>query len=160
MIVSEKGWLFISELVIEGYFDKICDVISDLVLDVFLVVDLCLCVVVEMLVIIGQVYVVGEVIILVKEVFVDIINMVCVWIFEIGYDLLDKGFDGVICGVNIGIGVQLFDIVQGVDIVYEVWVEGVVDLLDFQGVGDQGLMFGYVINVILELMLLFIVLVY
>ena len=73
-------------------------------------------------------------------------------ILEIGYDSSDKGFDGESCGVNIGIGAQSPDIAQGVDTAHEARVEGAGDPLDAQGAGDQGLMFGYAIKDTPELM--------
>ncbi|OBH32564.1 methionine adenosyltransferase [Mycobacterium sp. E342] len=143
--MSEKGRLFTSESVTEGHPDKICDAISDSVLDALLAQDPRSRVAVETLVTTGQVHVVGEVTTTAKEAFADITNTVRERILEIGYDSSDKGFDGASCGVNIGIGAQSPDIAQGVDTAYEARVEGERDPLDSQGAGDQGLMFGYAI---------------
>jgi S-adenosylmethionine synthetase len=145
-IVSEKGRLFTSESVTEGHPDKICDAISDSVLDALLAQDPRSRVAVETLVTTGQVHVVGEVTTTAKEAFADITNTVRERILDIGYDSSDKGFDGASCGVNIGIGAQSPDIAQGVDTAHETRVEGAADPLDLQGAGDQGLMFGYAIN--------------
>ena len=150
--MSEKGRLFTSESVTEGHPDKICDAISDSVLDALLAEDPRSRVAVETLVTTGQVHVVGEVTTTAKEAFADIANTVRKRILDIGYDSSDKGFDGASCGVNIGIGAQSPDIAQGVDTAHEARVEGAADPLDAQGAGDQGLMFGYAINDTPELM--------
>lgn len=150
--MSDKGRLFTSESVTEGHPDKICDAISDSVLDALLAQDPNSRVAVETLVTTGQVHVVGEVTTNAKEAFADITNTVRERILEIGYDSSDKGFDGTTCGVNIGIGAQSPDIAQGVDTAHEARVEGAADPLDAQGAGDQGLMFGYAIRDTPELM--------
>ncbi len=150
--MSEKGRLFTSESVTEGHPDKICDAVSDSVLDALLAADPRSRVAVETLVTTGQVHVVGEVTTTAKEAFADITNIVRERILDIGYDSSDKGFDGASCGVNIGIGAQSPDIAQGVDTAHEARVEGAADPLDAQGAGDQGLMFGYAINDTPELM--------
>src|SRR6476469_4268931 len=150
--VSETGRLFTSESVTEGHPDKICDAISDSVLDALLADDPRSRVAVETLVTTGQVHVVGEVTTTAKSAFADITNTVRARILDIGYDHSDKGFDGLTCGVNIGIGAQSPDIAQGVDTAHEMRVEGAADPLDAQGAGDQGLMFGYAIDDTPELM--------
>src|ERR1700759_1937480 len=150
--VSEQGRLFTSESVTEGHPDKICDAISDSVLDAVLAEDPRSRVAVETAVTTGQVHVIGEVTTTAKEAFADITKTVRERILEIGYDSSDKGFDGPTCGVNIGIGAQSPDIAQGVDTAHETRVEGAGDPLDLQGAGDQGLMFGYAIKDTPELM--------
>ena len=147
-----SGRLFTSESVTEGHPDKICDAISDSVLDSLLRDDPKSRVAVETLVTTGQVHVVGEVTTSAKEAFADITDTVRARILEIGYDSSEKGFDGASCGVNIGIGRQSPDIAQGVDEAYEVRVDKEKDPLDLQGAGDQGLMFGYAIRDTPELM--------
>lgn len=147
-----EGRLFTSESVTEGHPDKICDAISDSVLDALLAQDPKSRVAVETLVTTGQVHVVGEVTTTAKEAFADIPLIVRDRIRQIGYDSSDKGFDYETCGVNIGIGAQSPDIAQGVDTAHEARVEGAGDPLDAQGAGDQGLMFGYAINDTPELM--------
>ena len=147
-----SGRLFTSESVTEGHPDKICDAISDSVLDSLLAGDPKSRVAVETLVTTGQVHVVGEVTTSAKEAFADITRTVRDRIREIGYDSSEKGFDWETCGVNIGIGAQSPDIAIGVDEAYEARVEGERDPLDAQGAGDQGLMFGYAIRDTPELM--------
>ncbi|MGU3498989.1 methionine adenosyltransferase [Mycobacterium sp. C31M] len=146
------GRLFTSESVTEGHPDKICDAISDSILDSLLAVDPKSRVAVETAVTTGQVHVIGEVTTSAKEAFADINDTVRKRILEIGYDSSDKGFDGETAGVNIGIGRQSPDIAQGVDTAHETRVEGGADPLDLQGAGDQGLMFGYAIKDTPELM--------
>jgi len=146
------GRLFTSESVTEGHPDKICDAISDSILDALLAVDPKSRVAVETAVTTGQVHVIGEVTTSAKEAFADINNIVRERILEIGYDSSEKGFDGATAGVNIGIGRQSPDIAQGVDTAHETRVEGAGDPLDLQGAGDQGLMFGYAIKDTPELM--------
>ncbi|MEI7915076.1 MAG: methionine adenosyltransferase [Mycobacteriaceae bacterium] len=150
--MSDNGRLFTSESVTEGHPDKICDAISDSVLDSLLEGDPKSRVAVETLVTTGQVHVVGEVTTSAKEAFADITDTVRRRILEIGYDSSEKGFDGASCGVNIGIGRQSPDIAKGVDEAHEIRVEGAADPLDLQGAGDQGLMFGYAIGDTPELM--------
>ena len=147
-----KGRLFTSESVTEGHPDKICDAISDSILDSLLAADPKSRVAVETAVTTGQVHVIGEVTTTAKEAFADIATTVRERILEIGYDSSDKGFDGETAGVNIGIGRQSPDIAQGVDTAHETRVEGAGDPLDLQGAGDQGLMFGYAIKDTPELM--------
>ena len=79
-------------------------------------------------------------------------NIVRDTVLEIGYDSSEKGFDGNSCGVSISIGQQSQDIAQGVNDAFESRVSSSVDPLDFQGAGDQGLMFGYACNDTPELM--------
>jgi S-adenosylmethionine synthetase len=132
--------LFTSESVTEGHPDKMCDAISDTILDAMLAQDPRSRVAVETMVTTGQVHVAGEV---TTSGYVDIASLVRERILEIGYDSSAKGFDGNSCGVNVAIGGQSADIAQGVDTAYEARVEAAEDLLARQGAGDQGLMFGY-----------------
>ena len=119
-----SGRLFTSESVTEGHPDKICDAISDSILDALLAGDPKSRVAVETAVTTGQVHVIGEVTTSAKEAFADIPLIVRDRIKEIGYDHSDKGFDYATCGVNIGIGAQSPDIAVGVDTAYEARVEG------------------------------------
>ncbi len=135
--------LFTSESVTEGHPDKMCDAISDTILDALLAKDRRSRVAVETLVTTGQVHVAGEV---TTDAYVDIPTLVRDVILNIGYDSSAKGFDGASCGVNVAIGAQSADIAQGVDAAYESRVELSEDDIARQGAGDQGLMFGYANN--------------
>jgi len=141
--------LFTSESVTEGHPDKICDAISDSLLDALLADDPRSRVAVETLVTTGQVHVAGEV---TTEAYADIPTLVRDKILEIGYDSSAKGFDGHSCGVNVAIDSQSADIAGGVDAGYESRVEGDRDEIARQGAGDQGLMFGYACTDTPELM--------
>src|SRR5262245_16431934 len=146
---AESSRLFTSESVTEGHPDKICDAISDSILDALLSKDPRSRVAVETMVTTGQVHVAGEV---TTEAYADIPTIVRETILGIGYDSSAKGFDGNSCGVNIAIGAQSPDIAQGVDTAYESRVENEEDEIAKQGAGDQGLMFGYACTDTPELM--------
>ncbi len=141
--------LFTSESVTEGHPDKMCDAISDSVLDALLAKDPRSRVAVETMITTGQVHVAGEVS---TQAYADIPSIVRNKVLEIGYDSSTKGFDGNSCGVNFSIGAQSPDIGQGVDTGYESRVEGQRDEIGKQGAGDQGLMFGYACTDTPELM--------
>jgi S-adenosylmethionine synthetase len=141
--------LFTSESVTEGHPDKICDQISDSILDALLAVDPGARVAVETLVTTGLVHVAGEV---TTTGYVDIPTIVRDRITGIGYDSSDVWFDGRSCGVSISIGAQSPDIAQGVDDAFESREGSSRDELDHQGAGDQGLMFGYATRETPELM--------
>jgi S-adenosylmethionine synthetase len=141
--------LFTSESVTEGHPDKICDAISDSILDGLLTKDPRSRVAVETLITTGQVHVAGEV---TTEAYADIPTIVRDVILKIGYDSSAKGFDGNSCGVNVALGSQSADIAQGVDTAYESRVDLDDDEINRQGAGDQGLMFGYACSDTPELM--------
>ncbi len=143
------GRLFTSESVTEGHPDKIADQISDTVLDYLIAHDPKSRVAVETLLTTGLVVVAGEV---TTEAYAPVAQLVRDKILEIGYDSSVKGFDGASCGVQVAIGAQSADIAQGVDDAYEERHDHSVDLLDRQGAGDQGLMFGYACDDTPELM--------
>lgn len=134
--------LFTSESVTEGHPDKICDQISDSILDALLEKDPHSNVAVETMVTTGQVHVAGEV---TTNSYVEIPSIVRQTILDIGYNSSTHGFDGEFCGVSVSIGEQSPDINAGVYNSLETR-QGSDDELDKQGAGDQGIMFGYASN--------------
>lgn len=132
---------FTSESVTEGHPDKLCDRVSDAILDEMLSQDPNARVAVEVVATKGLVHVVGEV---TTDAYVEIPTVVREEITKIGYDSQEAGFDGNSCGVSVAIGQQSPDIAGGVDRSLEVREEEtVVDPRDVQGAGDQGIMFGF-----------------
>ena len=123
---------YTSESVTEGHPDKICDEVSDAILDALLKGDPNSRAGVECLTKTGFVVVAGEVR---TKTYIDIQNITRKTILDIGYDKPEYGFEGSTCGVLVAISEQSPDIAQGVD-------EGT-GLYEEQGAGDQGLMFGY-----------------
>jgi S-adenosylmethionine synthetase len=134
---------FTSESVTEGHPDKICDQISDAILDAMLTEDPNARVAVETMVTTGLVHVAGEVS---TYGYVEIPAIVRKTVLDIGYNSSSIGFDGASCGVSVSIGQQSPDIAQGVDSGLEVRDGGSSDPYELQGAGDQGLMFGYASN--------------
>ena len=135
--------LFTSESVTEGHPDKICDAISDTILDDMLAQDPHSRVAVETLVTTGQVHVVGEV---TTQAYSNIAKLVRDKLVEIGFTSSEVGFDGRTCGVNIAIGDQSAEISDGVTDSLEVRSNASTGAEDQAGAGDQGLMFGYATN--------------
>lgn len=135
--------LFTSESVTEGHPDKICDQISDSILDALLTEDPMSNVAVETMVTTGQVMVAGEV---TTRGYVEIPKIVRDTILDIGYNSSTRGFDGEFCGVSVSIGEQSPDINAGVYTSLETRDGTASDDLDRQGAGDQGIMFGYASN--------------
>jgi S-adenosylmethionine synthetase len=143
-------WTFTSESVTEGHPDKMADQISDSILDAILAQDPMARVACETLLTTGLVVVAGEV---TTSAYVEIPALVRGVITGIGYTSSDYGFDGKTCGVTVSIGSQSPDIAQGVDSALEVRSgRSGEDILNSQGAGDQGMMFGYACDETADLM--------
>ena len=130
--MTKQNYFFTSESVTEGHPDKICDQVSDAILDAILTKDPFGRVAVESLTKTGFVVVAGEVTTLAV---IDVQKIVRETVKNIGYNKPELGFDGETCGVLVALSEQSPDIDQGVN-------EGE-GLHQEQGAGDQGLMFGY-----------------
>lgn len=134
-------WTFTSESVTEGHPDKVADQISDSILDAILAQDPMARVACETLVTTGLALVAGEI---TTSAYVEIPQVVRDTIKAIGYDRESVGYDGNTCGVITSIDPQSPDIAQGVDTAYETRTGASgEDVLNSQGAGDQGMMFGY-----------------
>src|SRR3989442_7433516 len=133
--------LFTSESVTEGHPDKIADQVSDAIVDAIIEADPTGRVACETLWTTGLVVVAGEIS---TEAYVDIPRLVRETVCGIGYDRESYGFDGNTCGVVTAIDEQSADIAQGVDTAFEVRAgTSGEDILNAQGAGDQGMMFGF-----------------
>ena len=135
--------MFTSESVTEGHPDKLCDQVSDAVLDACLTQDPTSRVACETATKTGFVMVLGEI---TTQAFVNFDDLIRKVVNDIGYDNSDKGFDGHTCAVQVAIASQSPDIAQGVDSALEIRNHTSEADLDKIGAGDQGMMFGFACN--------------
>ncbi len=138
--MTAPSLLFTSESVTEGHPDKMCDQISDAVLDAIMAQDPMARVACETAIKTGFVICMGEI---TTNAFVNFDDLVRQVVKEIGFDSSEKGFDGNTCGVQIAIAAQSPDIALGVDEALEHKTGEMHDEIEAVGAGDQGMMFGF-----------------
>jgi len=144
-----RRYLFTSESVTEGHPDKICDQISDTILDALLTQDPSSRVAAEVVVNTGLVLITGEI---TTKANVNYVNLARKKIAEIGYVSADNGFSANSTSVIVALDEQSPDIAQGVNVAHETRQQDSDELFDSIGAGDQGIMFGFACNETPELM--------